>query len=38
MIKINGIEVVGDYFAYDGCHKIYILEMRKTDWKLKHTT
>lgn len=29
MIKINGIEVVGDYFAYDGCHKIYILEDEK---------
>lgn len=26
MNKINGIEVIGDKFAYDGCHKIYILE------------
>lgn len=27
---INGIEVVSNgYFAYDGCHKIYILENEK---------
>lgn len=25
-MKINGKKVVGDCFAYDGCHKIYILE------------
>lgn len=25
-MKINKIEVIGDKFAYDGCHKIYILE------------
>lgn len=25
-IYINGIEVVGNKFAYDGCHKIYIIE------------
>lgn len=25
-MKINNIEVKGDSFAYDGCHKIYILE------------
>ena len=25
-MKINGIEVVGNEFAYDGCHKIYIIE------------
>lgn len=25
-MKINGIEVIGKYFAYDGCHKIYICE------------
>lgn len=25
-MKINGIEVLGDKFAYDGCHKIYIIE------------
>lgn len=25
-MKINGIELVGDSFAYDGCHKIYIIE------------
>lgn len=25
-MKINGKEVVGDKFAYDSCHKIYICE------------
>lgn len=25
-MKINGKEVVGKSFAYDGCHKIYICE------------
>lgn len=25
-MKINGKEVVGEKFAYDGCHKIYIVE------------
>lgn len=25
-MKINGIDVVGTRFAYDGCHKIYIIE------------
>lgn len=25
-MKINDIEVVGDYFFYDWCHKIYIVE------------
>lgn len=23
---INGILVKGDFFAYDGCHKMYLLE------------
>ena len=23
-MKINGVEVVGKRFAYDGCHKIYV--------------
>lgn len=23
---INGIEVIGNKFVYDGCHKIYIIE------------
>lgn len=26
MLKINNKEVIGDYFAYDGCHKIYVIE------------
>lgn len=25
-MKLNGKEVVGNEFAYDGCHKIYIIE------------
>lgn len=25
-MKLNGIEVVGNEFAYDGCHKIYVIE------------
>lgn len=25
-LKINGTKVVGDEFAYEGCHKIYIIE------------
>ena len=26
MVKVNGIEIIGDMFVYDGCHKIYIIE------------
>ena len=25
-MKVNGKRIYGDAFAYDGCHKIYILE------------
>ena len=25
-MKINGREVVGDKFAYEGCHKMYVLK------------
>ena len=25
-MKINNIDVIGNKFAYDGCHKIYIIE------------
>lgn len=25
-MRINGQEVIGDKFAFDGCHKIYIIE------------
>ena len=28
-MKINNKEVIGDKFAYDGCHKIYIIEDEK---------
>lgn len=25
-MKINDVEVIGNRFAFDGCHKIYIIE------------
>lgn len=25
-MKVNGIEIVEERFAYDGCHKIYLIE------------
>lgn len=25
-MKINGKQVIGESFAYDGCHKIYVIE------------
>lgn len=25
-MKVNGIEIIGNKFAYDSCHKIYIIE------------
>jgi len=28
-MKINNKEVIGDKFAYDGCHKIYVIEDEK---------
>ena len=28
-MKINNKEVIGDKFAYDDCHKIYIIEDKK---------
>lgn len=39
-MKINGIEVLGDTFVYDGCHKIYICECQgdeeeATEWEYK---
>lgn len=32
-MKINNVEVVGSEFAYDGCHKIYIIEDMKDEQK-----
>lgn len=26
IIKVNGQEIEGKEFAYDGCHKIYVIE------------
>lgn len=28
-MKVNGIEIVGNEFAYEGCHKIYVIETVK---------
>jgi hypothetical protein len=25
-MKVNGQEIIGKFFAYEGCHKMYILE------------
>lgn len=25
-MKVNGVTIVGIEFAYDGCHKIYVIE------------
>ena len=32
-MKINNVEVIGDKFAYDGCHKIYLIEDQKDEQK-----
>ena len=32
-MKINNVEVVGNKFAYDGCHKIYIIEDTEDEQK-----
>lgn len=34
-MKINGIEVVGETFAFEGCHKIYICESEDDEEKMK---
>ena len=34
-MKINNIEVVGNKFAYDGCHKIYIIEDEQDEQKAR---
>ena len=28
-MKINGIEITAKEFAYDGCHKIYLIESQE---------
>lgn len=30
-MKVNGIEIKAKKFAYDGCHKIYLLENEKEE-------
>lgn len=32
-MKINNVEVIGDKFAYDGCHKIYLIEDQEDEQK-----
>lgn len=33
-MKINNVEVIGNRFAYDGCHKIYVIENQKMNRNL----
>lgn len=32
-MKINNVEVIGNRFAYDGCHKIYVIENQEDEQK-----
>lgn len=32
-MKINNVEVIGNRFAYDGCHKIYVIENQEDERK-----
>lgn len=32
-MKINNVEVIGNRFAYDGCHKIYMIENQEDEQK-----
>lgn len=32
-MKINNVDVIGDKFAYDGCHKIYLIEDQEDEQK-----
>jgi len=34
-MKINNIEIKADKFAYDGCHKIYLLESKADEIESK---
>lgn len=34
-MKINNLEVIGNKFAYDGCHKIYIIEDGQDEQKAR---
>ena len=36
-MKINGMEVNGASYAYDGCHKIYICENKEEEAEAKAT-
>ena len=35
MKEINGIEIIGNKFAYDNCHKIYIIEDEQDEQEAK---
>ena len=30
-MKVNGQTIVGEKFAYDGCHKMYVLETEQEE-------
>lgn len=32
-MKINNVEVIGNRFTYDGCHKIYVIENQEDEQK-----
>lgn len=34
-MKINGVEVIGNKFAYDGCHKIYVIEDQEDEQQVR---
>lgn len=34
-MKINGQQVIGNTFAYEGCHKIYICESKEDEEMMK---
>lgn len=34
-MKVNGIEIKGNLIAYDGCHKIYIIEDEEDEKRAK---
>ena len=34
-MKVNGMEIEGKAFAFDGCHKIYIIETKEDELNAK---
>ena len=35
-MKVNGMTVIGNKFAYDGCHKIYVIESAQDEKEALH--